>query len=99
MPKHTMIPGDVRSIDRQMALDDGGAAFPREDYQTGSSPGQRGMSLRDYYAGQVIAGMFADGSSFGTVSKQADEKHLRPTVMAASIAYSVADAMIAERKK
>lgn len=76
--------------------DDGGSAFPWR----GSDPdGSQGMSLRDYFAGQVMAGMFADGSSFSTVSKQAAEKHRGPTEMAASIAYSVADAMIAERSK
>lgn len=29
---------------------DGGPAFPREDYQSIDAPGQRGMSLRDYFA-------------------------------------------------
>lgn len=77
--------------------DDGGPAFPlRADDPRDVS---QGMSLRDYFAGQVIGGMFADGSSYEVIATQAEKNDLRPTVMAARVAYSVADAMIAEGKK
>lgn len=42
-----------------MSARDGGPAFPREDYQADDAPGQRGMSRRDYFAGQALAGLLA----------------------------------------
>lgn len=36
-----------------MDRNNGGAAFPREDYQTDSTRGQRGMTLRDYFAARA----------------------------------------------
>ena len=71
-----------------MSLNDktGGAAFPLEsDYGS-----QSGMTLRDYFAGQVIGNleMFAPNPR---VFAYLDED--------AALAYRVADAMIAERKK
>ena len=57
----------------------GGAAFPLEsDYGS-----QSGMTLRDYFAGQVIVGTLAC----------VDAEHEAKT------AYQIADAMIAERAK
>lgn len=32
-------------------------AFPREDYQEGDCRGQGGMTLRQWYAGQALAGL------------------------------------------
>ena len=63
----------------------GGAAFPLEsDY--GSQPG---MTLRDYFAGQVIGGLLECSS----LRSRSDHS------LAAEVAYRVADAMIAERGK
>ena len=63
----------------------GGAAFPLEsDY--GSQPG---MTLRDYFAGQVIGGLLECSS----LRSRSDHS------LAAEVAYRVADAMIAERAK
>ncbi len=58
---------------------DGGPAFPRDQQEWGVP----GMSLRDWFAGQALAGLMAEGSCF--------------TEDAAKGAYFAADAMIAAR--
>jgi pyridoxal/pyridoxine/pyridoxamine kinase len=58
----------------------GGAAFP---HVPTFKVGNNGMTLRDYFAGQAIAGLLDRNNA---------EK-------AAEVAYHVADAMIAEREK
>ena len=63
-------------------LNDGGPAFPHphEDYR-----GQRGMSLRDWFAGQALEKASAPRSlSADDIAKRA---------------YYIADAMLAEREK
>jgi len=61
----------------------GGAAFPLEsDYGS-----QRGMTLRDYFAGQAIAALAEHVGRFDMSHSQAE------------YAYRLADAMIAEREK
>lgn len=70
------------------------AAFPREDYQCDDAPGQRGMTLRDYFAGQVLP--HAASRSFGN-AWGADGKEFAGLV--AAYAYRIADAMLAERSK
>lgn len=40
-------------------IHDGGPAFPREDYQSDSAAGQRGMTLRDYFAAKAMNGELA----------------------------------------
>lgn len=64
--------------------DNGGPAFP---ITAGQQVYSTGMSLRDYFAGQYIAGAF--GGEPGS--------HLRAE-RAAVDAYEVADAMLAARK-
>lgn len=62
--------------------DSGGYAFPQADPE----PGKRGMSLRDYFAGQALAGFLAlHGNQCS-----------HPSI--ATYSYAYADAMIAERK-
>ena len=63
-------------------IDDGGKAFPRSGAFL-----QEGMSLRDYYAGQIIAGRMING--FASSADAATH---------ARVAYKIADAMIAARK-
>ena len=60
---------------------DGGPAFP------GDGLGKQGMSLRDWFAGQALAGLIACPNTSG------DEKAF------ACNAYKFADAMLAEREK
>ena len=63
-------------------IKDGGAAFPSSDY------GEFGMSLRDWFAGQALAGIYAnsgDDSPAGAHGRCAKE------------AYDAADAMLATR--
>ena len=73
---------------------DGGPAYPahlRGNTGTDSVSFQSssGMSLRDYFAGQALAGLMAMPS----LDLKANNAQL------AGVAYSLADAMIAERDK
>ena len=79
--------------------DDGGPAFPlqienRDQYE-GS---QYGMTLRDWFAGQALAGMFANPEislSAARLNVSTDEFRLDT----ARAAYASADAMLAARSK
>jgi hypothetical protein len=69
-----------------MGKPDGGAAFPTPSnftIQDGVTPAARGMTLRDYFAGQVLA-------NSSTVAHPKD---------VAETAYAIADAMLKEREK
>jgi hypothetical protein len=70
------------------AIDDGGPAFPFAATFAGNAPMQaQGISLRDWFAGQVLAGMCAN--------------RLYDDVLYAKMAreaYIAADAMLAARK-
>ena len=68
---------------------DGGPAFP-----TGLTPGhysQEGMSRRDWFAGQALAGDMANASE-GSFSNASSDEHLRAR---AELLFRMADAMIA----
>lgn len=71
-----------------MAIDDGGPAFPMmavyDQEGRGIMEGASGMSLRDWFAGQTLAGMRLVGDVDVRV--------------AAAAAYALADAMLAVRK-
>lgn len=68
---------------------DGGPAFPHDNQEMGDRHriAQPGMSLRDWFAGQALAGMLADSNVTGTYDKLA------------SAAYDMADAMLAARRE
>jgi hypothetical protein len=81
-------------------MSDGGPAFPlpfTEDtdlrgdrcYTTADDIGHGGMSLRDYFAGQALAGFVRSRWRGATL----------PAEAAAAQAYRYADAMLAERAK
>jgi hypothetical protein len=70
-------------IDKQ----DGGPAFPLAT-SSGSNESVNGMSLRDWFAGQTLAGMCANA-----------EESYHPYEELAKRAYLQADAMITERGK
>lgn len=73
-------------------IQDGGPAFPQNDLSGyGMGPAEKnngGMSLRDWFAGQALAGMLADPNIRGGDG-------LWPLV--AGDAYKAADAMLAAR--
>jgi len=71
--------------------DDGGSAFPLPSVVASISPG---MSLRDWFAGQVIGAVIQRSPH--------DRKTIpggNPTQWWAGLAYEMADAMLAERVK
>ncbi len=71
---------------------DGGPAFPVQREQgDGSFVFYPGISIRDYFAGQALAGLL------GWSPAECDDQYQSET--AARIAYRMADAMMAERKK
>jgi hypothetical protein len=67
-------------------IEDGGYAFPRQNDETGY--GEFGMTLRDYFAGQAIAGQVAYEGMEGC-----DAHHLT------NCAYEMADYMLAARAR
>ena len=66
---------------------DGGPAFPLQSIGPEFTPGYAGMSLRDYFASQIIGHL--------CVSELRQEKS---TQQDAAYAYAVADAMLAARE-
>lgn len=67
-------------------IDDGGMAFPVSDQGT---HGTYGMTLRDWFAGQALAGMLASSENHWT--NWPDHPALQ--------AYEVADVMLVVRKR
>lgn len=67
-------------------MKDGGPAFPiwTEDMPV---EGSAGMSLRDYFAGQALAGIMANTRSTD------------PAICVERLAYEIADAMLAVREE
>lgn len=73
---------------------DGGPAFPQssmQGYVNGS-----GMTLRDYFAGQVLAGMHANDGWMSAL-REVEPSAPKSAVVLAHAAYAYADAMLAER--
>jgi hypothetical protein len=73
------------------SINDGGPAFPRpvsHSDEGGTHFGFTGMTLRDYFAGQALAGFIA--ASTGR------DVHSQP---AARMCYQMADAMLAARER
>jgi hypothetical protein len=72
------------------AKDNGGPAFPQNDLSSyGMGPAEcnsGGMTLRDWFAGQVLAGLLVNSNDAYTPK------------MAAEDAYRYADAMLEARK-
>lgn len=67
------------------ARDDGGPAFPLQSIGPDFAPGYAGMTLRDWFAGQALAGL-----------AYMNTEHMPGIVKRA---YQLADAMLAERVK
>lgn len=68
-----------------MSKKDGGPAFPSTLQPTS------GMTLRDWFAGQALAGLVADPNTRGWETENMPGK--------AEFCYELADAMIKEREK
>ena len=78
---------------------DGGPAFPHHETTSRGEPyhDHLGMSLRDWFAGQVLAGdMACQNEQTGYLNAKATDDELRNL---AKLYYRIADAMIAERNK
>ncbi len=73
-------------------IDDGGQAFPMPGSDQNTP--QDGMSLRDYFAAQTLAGLMADSQ----VTSRQDETKEGFWMRIAKLCYFAADAMIAARK-
>ena len=75
----------------------GGPAFPSLKTTVNKSPGvytsevEPGMTLRDYFAAQVIQGMYANSNNFNSTLNTVDYK--------AKMAYDMADAMLKAREQ
>ena len=87
------------------AFDDGGAAFPSGGVDVAAnkveSPVHDGMSLRDWFAGQALAGMgtWCPWVNDGHNQSVADLSDPRVLAARAAWASAQADAMLAERAK
>lgn len=73
-------------------MKDGGPAFACTQANTNSEGGWEGMSLRDYFAGQICAWAWLDGRDRKTDLKLSNEE-------IAKACYELADAMLAQRDK
>jgi hypothetical protein len=58
-----------------------------------------GMTLRDYFAGQVLVGMLVDSKTLAAIKEVAEEDNKNPSETIASNCYELADAMLKERNK
>lgn len=56
-------------------------------------------TLRDYFAAKAIQGMFANDSLLKRYAEDGMVNMVSPEVLATTAAYSIADAMLAERAK
>ena len=86
-------------------IDDGGPAFsgglfePQHGGSNDREPWNHGMSLRDWFAGQALAGIYACRDlQLATLHDQAKTGSGDFDACMAKQAYSQADAMIAARK-
>jgi len=87
---------------------DGGPAFPHTDegrYEERNgvqafvcTKGGNGMTLRDWFAGQALAGLLSD-EMLAETTRQGKEHGIQPESLIAVLAYKTADAMLAERAR
>lgn len=79
----------------------GGPAFPVSIPGCGDN-GWHGMTLRDYFAGQMLAAAYADAPGLKDYELKfmfGDASGLRRETIAAALAYRYADAMIERRSR
>jgi hypothetical protein len=75
---------------------DGGPAFPLQSIGPDFNPGYHGMTLRDWFAGQALAGIMGDMERAWSEAKATRQASM-PDFLAGA-AYRYADAMIAARE-
>lgn len=80
---------------------DGGPAFPRQSVVADANDnsfklGHPGMSLRDWFAGQALAGSMGTAHGLGHLTSL-ERRELFAKM--ASIIYEIADSMIKERER
>jgi len=84
-----------------MSTNDGGPAYPGLYYDTDSAGNtqvrysEMGMTLRDFFAAAALTGLLVPPADSEFLSLPPDKARTK----AASCAYKLADAMIAERDK
>lgn len=76
---------------------DGGSAFPAEGGPGSGLHPTPGMSLRDYFAGQALAGLLAAPEVLSPPLDVHRDSRVQIQVHYARIAYDYADAMLAAR--
>ena len=83
-----------------MTKDKSSTVFPttEENYHNENARSE-GISLRDYLAAKVIQGIFANDALLSRYGKAGKENHVSPDVLAATAAYSFADAALAVRSE
>lgn len=84
-----------------MARDDGGPAFPGQAFAQAAGAceeHQYGITLRDWFAGQVLVGLTNDPKGLAVIHEMAAEKHEATPFVLALICYAQADAMLQARK-
>jgi hypothetical protein len=80
-------------------VDDGGPAFPSVCMNDPCHPSSEpGMTLRDWFAGQALAGLLANEGHNRMFAPMADENGVTVDEVIAAMAFNVADAMLAARK-
>lgn len=78
--------------------EDGGLAFPFFDERVMNSP-EWGITMRDYFAAKAMQGMFSNDALLARYHNDGLVNMISPEVLAVTAAYSMADAMLAERAK
>ncbi len=73
-------------------MSNGGSVFPKFGEHEIS---EGGMSLRDWFASQALAGLASDGQAISQIAREGAD----PAAVTARTAYAMADAMLAEREK
>ncbi|MEE1655013.1 hypothetical protein VB618_02300 [Microvirga sp. CF3062] len=83
----------------------GGPAFPvrTESGVQGRASGEQpqqfpGMTLRDYFAAQVMPPMIMDGAALDAIRSISKRTGIDPFAASAEAAYAYADAMLAARE-
>lgn len=91
----------LEAAEKAQMRDDGGPAFPRPIGNNGANHGRevstdfKGMTLRDYFAGQALIGILS--SKFRDMVANVPESCRYDLV--ATDAFLIADAMLKERSK